>query len=168
MLRNTMGKIALFSVAACLLSGSRVQAEESLFLTGQGARIADVSLQASGTLVGQVVDAQGQAVANASVSIHRDGVEIAEAITTEQGIFSASSLQGGTYTLVVDGRETDFRVWSEGAAPPSANRAALIVADGSAVRSQLGGGGGNLGVYAALGGATFFVIKALDKSASGS
>jgi len=167
MSRILSGKIVILSLVTCVVSGGMVQAAETSFLASQGDTIADVSLQTAGTLVGQVVDAQGQAVPEASVSIYRDGVEIAVAITSDQGVFTASGLQGGIYTLVVDGRPTNFRVWSEGAAPPSANPAALIVADGSAVRSQFGGGGGNIGLYAALGGATFFVIQAVT-SASGS
>ena len=66
---------------------------------------ADVQLREGGVLVGQVVDAQGAPVADSTVSVFRDGLEVATMRTDENGNYSTTGLRGGVHQIVSTGHQ---------------------------------------------------------------
>src|SRR5687767_15218023 len=60
---------------------------------------AGVSAQEAGTLSGQVVDTLGARVAGASVTLTRDGSQVAESKSNAEGTFTFSSLTPGRYQV---------------------------------------------------------------------
>ena len=111
-------------------------------LTGQ--TLADVALDGSGHLQGQVTDTKGQSVAGAVVLIKHQNQVLAAAKTNEAGRFAIAGLTGGVYQLQTQQGNSLCRVWSDGTAPPAAHQQALVV-DGPTVLGQgcdaCGGGG---------------------------
>jgi hypothetical protein len=103
----------------------------------QSPLILDVALHDGGTLVGQVVDAQGIPQANSPVSLRSATHELAAGQTNAQGYFAFSGLNSGVYQVVTSSGAGVYRVWSQSTAPPAAQPGALIVADGSTVRGHL-------------------------------
>jgi hypothetical protein len=104
--------------------------------------VRDAALQPGGVLHGQVVDAQGKAVAHAVVRLVRAGVEnapVAVSETNAQGQFEFARLSGGVYRLETAAGGAMYRLWTPDTAPPSATRAALLVQGDSTVRGNLGG-----------------------------
>jgi hypothetical protein len=101
----------------------------------------DVALRAGGLLVGQVVDAQGQAKRRTEVSIRQGEQEIVRATTDENGVFAAQGLRGGHYQLLTSEGGCSCRLWAADTAPPAARPAALIVCGDNVVRGQYGAGG---------------------------
>jgi hypothetical protein len=98
--------------------------------------ILDVALQNNGTLVGQVLDAQGGPVARLAVSLRSATSELAAGQTNEQGYFAFSGLTSGTYQVTTPAGASVCRAWSRATAPPAARPALLMVADGSTVRGE--------------------------------
>jgi hypothetical protein len=101
--------------------------------------IADVALHDGGTLVGAVYSAEGLPQEGALVSLQTGGQEVAQAVTDQQGRFTAAGLKGGVYQIVTTEGVSTYRAWSAGTAPPAAENAALVVA-GQTARGQHGGG----------------------------
>jgi hypothetical protein len=104
---------------------------------GSSCPIGDIALGEQGTLVGQVVNPQGTAVAGASVSIRQMDREVARTTTDGSGYFAASGLRGGVYAIATAQSSTVLRLWTATTAPPSSQRAALIVDGGVQVRGQV-------------------------------
>jgi Carboxypeptidase regulatory-like domain len=96
----------------------------------------DVALRDGGVLVGQVVDQQGVAKANAPVSIVFANHEVVRTTTDNNGVFAAKGLRGGQYQLVTDDGASVCRLWAADTAPPSARPAALVVTGNGVVRGQ--------------------------------
>lgn len=93
-------------------------------------------------LVGKVVDAQGNAVVNAVVSISQQGKETVQITTGPQGDFSVAGLTGGVYRVSTESTVANYRVWTANAAPPAATEGVLLVDYNSTVtRGQCGPGG---------------------------
>ena len=106
------------------------------------ANIKDTKLAAGDTLAGKVVDAQGNAIAGTTVSIHRGGQKAAQATTNAQGEFNVAGLTGGVYQVKTQGATANYRVWTANAAPPAATNGVLLVDYQSTVtRGQCGPGG---------------------------
>lgn len=105
------------------------------------ASAADIALRDGGLFVGQVVDASGKAMTKADVSIRQAGVEVATTSTDANGVFAAKGLNGGQYTVVAGGGQVNYRLWAANTAPPTANKAALVVTGADIANGQHGNGG---------------------------
>ncbi len=97
--------------------------------------VQDVSTRA-GTFAGQVVDHQGNPIADTVVAIGQNGSNVATAKTGPDGRFQFDAMQGGVYHVQAAGRTSVCRVWSENSAPPAATDGLLVVADSDVVRGQ--------------------------------
>jgi hypothetical protein len=95
----------------------------------------DIALREGGLLVGQVIDAQGVAKANAPVSIRFANHEVVSTTTDRNGVFAAKGLRGGQYQLLTNDGASTCRLWAADTAPPSARPAALVVS-GDVIRGQ--------------------------------
>jgi hypothetical protein len=103
--------------------------------------IADVALAEGGVLSGQVVNAQGVAMPQAPVAVLAEGREIIRVAAAENGAFSIGGLKGGVYEVVTPGQHGVYRLWTAGAAPPSAGNGVMLVAGSEeVVRGQYGYG----------------------------
>ncbi len=99
--------------------------------------VRDVSLDASGALVGQLVDAQGRPLGGESVVVHQGRKQIVRTVTNGRGLFQVSNLRGGLYQISSTRGAGLFRVWQAGTAPKKATRLALIVQNHGVVRGQM-------------------------------
>jgi hypothetical protein len=126
--------------------------------------IADVKLAEDGVLRGQVVNREGTAKAGAKVTLVSSGQVVAQAVTDQQGRFAMPVAKGGVYALTDGENGAVVRVWTNAAAPPSAQAGILLVSDGALVRANLGDGGlmPILGLAAIAGVVVAVVIAATD------
>jgi len=106
------------------------------FATTPAATSNDVALRNGGVLVGQVLDQQGVAKANTVVSVQYANHEIVRTTTDANGVFAAKGLRGGEYQLLTQDGSSSCRLWAAETAPPSAQKAALVVTGGDVVRGQ--------------------------------
>jgi hypothetical protein len=100
------------------------------------ARNYDVALRQGGVLVGQVVNQQGVAQANADVSIRYANHEVVRTTTDDNGVFAAKGMRGGQYQLMTEDGMSTCRLWAADTAPPSARPAALLVSGRNVARGQ--------------------------------
>lgn len=132
-MKMRMGQIIAVGAACCaLLAPQMVQAEG-------GSVIGDIQLGRGGTLSGQVVNRQGQPVAQREVTLVQGEHMVARATTDERGNFAVSGLQSGVYGIQSNGRTSVHRLWTAQTAPPAAHRGVMIVSGAPAVRGQIGG-----------------------------
>lgn len=106
--------------------------------SAEGPAILDVGLGDGGKLAGQVLNAQGEPLAETMVTVRCSGVDVASAITDAGGSFSARGLTGGVYEVNAAGGSGMFRLWTANASPPSAQSRVLIVAGQQVSRGQGG------------------------------
>ncbi len=102
---------------------------------GEGGAVTDVALGDGGVLVGQVLNAQGAAVAGAPVLIRSAGHDVLQVTADSNGHFSASGLKGGVFEVAAGEHRGVYRLWAPRTAPPAANRGIMAVS-GDAVRAQ--------------------------------
>jgi len=100
-------------------------------------RIADVTLDARGSLLGVVVNVEGVPVSEAAVTLRRCDVEVGRTVTDGLGRFAIEGLRGGTHQLATGRYATLVRTWSPGTAPPHAKSLALLVVGDDVVRGQV-------------------------------
>jgi hypothetical protein len=98
--------------------------------------ICDLMLHQGGTMVGQVVDSQGAALAKVPVALRGVAGELASSQTNAKGYFAFSGMKGGVYEVATPAGSGVYRVWSPGGAPPAAQPGALIVAGSETLRGQ--------------------------------
>jgi len=98
--------------------------------------VVDVALSAGGVLRGQITDAQGNPVVQATVSLRGPGGETAATVSDRSGFFQFAGLRGGTYRIVAGEASGLYRLWAPRTAPPSAQAAALVVAGNQQVLGQ--------------------------------
>ena len=98
----------------------------------------DIVLAEKGVLVGRVVNAQGQPMPMAPVSLRTGGKEIARPHTDQDGRFKVSSLKGGIYEVVSPGHQRVYRFWAPRTAPPAAQHGITLVSHGDVIRGQYG------------------------------
>ncbi len=108
----------------------------------------DVALGDGGVLVGQIVDAQGAAVAMATVTLADHQQEIARVRSDEEGKFSVPSLRGGVYRISSRGQDAMYRLWAPNTAPPAAQQGVTLVVGDDVVRGQYGNSPGPFGSMA--------------------
>jgi hypothetical protein len=107
---------------------------------GQLALSADVALADGGVLTGQVVDAQGVALANAPVAVLSQGREVVRVAANADGAFAIGGLKGGVYEVAAPGHRGVYRMWAPRTAPPAARHGLMLVSGGDLVRGQYGYG----------------------------
>ncbi len=98
--------------------------------------VIDVALQEGGLLLGQVVNPQGAPLSKTAVLLQENGREIAVNQTNKQGYFAGRGLRGRVYQIVAAEAHGTFRTWKPGAAPPTSQHGALLVAGKQTVRGQ--------------------------------
>ncbi len=99
----------------------------------------DVALGAGGVLSGRIVDAQGQPLDGAVVSLKQGSRDVARTVADAQGRFVFRGLKGGAYVIEAGQSRGAYRLWAPQTAPPKAQQQALLVAGGPVVRGQFGG-----------------------------
>jgi hypothetical protein len=102
------------------------------------ANIADVTLHKGGIAAGQVVDSQGNTVANLPVSIRHEGKTIVVVKTRKDGTWVAKGLRGGLHQVAVGRDQQVIRLWSPNTAPPTARKLSTLVVSGKVIRGQDG------------------------------
>lgn len=101
-------------------------------------KIVDVALQQDGSLRGQVVDAQGQAVAKSTVALVQHGKLLRAVEADAEGRYGFKGMDGGVYQLITDKGQSVCRVWTANTAPPAAGKQVLVVNDGTVLRGKSG------------------------------
>jgi len=96
----------------------------------------DVALHQGGVLVGQMLDAQGAAIAGVAVSVRSAGKVVARAETNQAGKFQVAGLKGGVHQVVAAGHQDICRLWAPQTAPPAAQHGLLLVSSEDLVRGQ--------------------------------
>jgi hypothetical protein len=97
--------------------------------------VIDVAMADGGVLHGQVVDLRGGNATGVPVSVRSQDKEIAQTTTAKDGRFSVQGLRGGVYQVAAGEGQGVYRVWTAKAAPPSAQKNAIVYTQG-----VLGGG----------------------------
>ncbi len=119
--------------------------------------VADVALDGSGALRGQLVNPQGVAIAGQDLFILLKGQQVAKTQTNTRGEFQFADLKGGVYVISDGSSAVAARVWTNRMAPPSAKQGVLIVSQEQTTRAQFGphhnwgfGGMGNMNLGALM------------------
>ncbi len=158
-MKRLMGQMFAASAACCALMLSNTILAEAPASGAQQSRsiIGDIQLGQDGTLRGQVVNRQGQPVANREVTLLQGEGTVARATTDERGNFSVAGLRSGVYGIQSAGQTSVHRLWSANVAPPSAHTGVMLVSGPQAVRGQAAGlsGLGAVGAGAAAVGGYF-------------
>ena len=103
--------------------------------------VKDVAMGNGNTLSGQLVNGQGQRLANAPVTIQNNARQIVQTVTDSEGRFQATNLRGGVYQVAAGSTTGVYRLWTATTAPPSATEGLLLVDSQSTVRGQCASGG---------------------------
>jgi len=120
------------------LPEAAVAGQEADIQQGSQVPARDVALQDGGTLVGQVVDGQGNPLAGARVTVRQMDREVAVTAADAQGQFAVRGLRGGQYQIVAGGSAAAYRLWAPNTSPPAAQPRAILVAGPTQVRGQYG------------------------------
>ena len=142
--------VGLATVGLVLPNPSVLQGAEKQVTGKASATIVDVSLVDGGVLQGQVISAQGQALANAPVVIHQGKTELANTSTDKDGKFALQGLKGGVYVVSTKGAAGVVRAWTPRTAPPSSVQGVLLVPETATARAQDDGEGTNWGLGALI------------------
>jgi hypothetical protein len=126
------------------LAAPRLPSQVPSTRPGFAPTIGDVALRPDGVFEGRVIcpedDSAEAAVAGLPVSLFRGSRRVAAATTDAHGRFALRSLSGGLYRVVVHtpGEPTGrlYRLWTRAAAPPHADRVAVIPIGDGTVRGQ--------------------------------
>ena len=116
-------------VAACLAVLGFCIPQVALAETVQinpAAAMADVQLHEGGVLLGQVVTPENAPTVNVQVSLRSGDRELAVTMTDHEGRFEFRGLNDGVYQIVTANGQGTYRVWSQAAAPPSAQLGATV------------------------------------------
>ena len=172
-----MISLRLLRTSAVALSGVGLLAPQSLLaaqitspaeVQAASPAVLDIALAEGGVMRGQVVDEQGQGVAEAPISVIYEGKQVAKTVSDAQGRFAVSGLRGGQHVVVSDDHAGLCRVWSAQTAPPSANDRVLIVKGNQTVRGQGLGGRAGLIMIGVLGGIVAGGLISQEHGRSGS
>ncbi|MGI9427658.1 MAG: carboxypeptidase-like regulatory domain-containing protein [Bythopirellula sp.] len=117
------------------LASSPVALPRGLAAESTSTQVADIALQRSGVLQGQVVNAAGTGEANVVVKLTR-GRDTWQVNTDTRGWFRLTELRGGAYQFQVGGQDQLIRAWAPGTAPPNANPGILVTPSTDIVRGQ--------------------------------
>ena len=178
---KSLSRMMLWMAALGLLFPrlSPVMADETQPATGKRhaaqASVVDVKLDDNGMLRGQLVNRDGTTKAKRTVMLIAAGHAVAEGVTDHNGHFAIPLAKGGVYTITDGEAGAVLRVWTNAAAPPSAQGGILLVSDSTLARGNIGEGYvelaehpwlTGLGLLAIGGAVTAVVIAADDDDAS--
>ncbi|HEY6562850.1 MAG TPA: carboxypeptidase-like regulatory domain-containing protein, partial [Pirellulaceae bacterium] len=107
---NRVSKMAAF--AACLGMIMSAWPSRAAGVDHDAAAIRDISLDAQGALLGQVINGQGVAQAGIDVRIDQGTVNLVETKTNEEGRFAVGSLRGGVYQFTAGRQQQVIRLWT--------------------------------------------------------
>ena len=137
MLQRKLLLRAVAATLAALMCVPAVAAESAIakLNSNQKTRTAiDLRLGSEGSIIGKIVNRQGQPVSSANVKLaSKRGAATLKAGTN--GLFAAKGLQAGEYVVQVNDQSYAVRMWTADTAPPKTAMAALFVV-GDAVRGQ--------------------------------
>jgi hypothetical protein len=102
----------------------------------EAAAVVDVRLDERGSVRGILIDAAGQPLATRSVVLQQTGAAVCSTETDAAGGFAFRGLAGGVYRLIVGDQTVTCRVWTHGAAPPTATDQLTVVAGPPLIRGQ--------------------------------
>ena len=101
----------------------------------------DVALMNGGSLVGQLVDAEGVPKVGADVKLVLEQRPVGVAQTNARGEFAFRGVRGGVYQLSSASGTDTYRLWAPGTAPKGTPDRALMTAGDAVVRGQYYGNG---------------------------
>ena len=110
--------------------------QEASSATPAAIPVLDIALGPGQTLCGTVVDPAGVPVAGAPVVLLNGARRTASTETGSDGRFGFASVRGGVYVVETTGSVRICRAWAPNTAPPAANPALLMVANGPLVRGR--------------------------------
>ncbi len=129
----------MLSAQLAQAAGSQASPPAAAPTAAAQSRIQDVALQVGGVFTGTVVDEQGVARAAVPVVISHQGKVAARTETDAAGQFSVQGLNGGLYEVQTPVGSGAYRLWAPRTAPPAAQKVAMVMPNGTVVRSQMGG-----------------------------
>ena len=97
--------------------------------------IQDVMLHEGGSLIGQVLNTQGAALASTHVKLRQADKVVATTVSDANGYFRFAGVEGGMYTIESRQGMGMYRLWAPNTAPPIARPAATLI-EGSQVAAQ--------------------------------
>jgi hypothetical protein len=132
--------INLPTVQPLIAADNLVVAEQSA-ATSAPRPIMDLKLDAEGQMHGRVTDASSAAVGDAQVIVYRGLQPVAQTVADESGRFTVPNLASGVYhfecrTAADELGQADYRLWTQGAAPPAAVDNAQLRSQPMIVRGQ--------------------------------
>jgi hypothetical protein len=133
---------ATLALACMLLSGPTMHAQQPDLANSAAGRgtprslITDIALQPGSMLRGYLIHAAGQALANRSVEVFRDGQRVQSVYTGPEGQFIAGPLRGGVYRVSAAEISGVVRLWAPYTAPPGA-KPQLWIVSGPVSRAQM-------------------------------
>jgi hypothetical protein len=92
--------------------------------------VVDVALSDGGVLHGQLIDLRGGNAAGVPVSVKAQNKEVLRTITLKDGHFAVPGLHGGVYQVAAAQGQGVYRLWTAKAAPPSAQKNAIVFTQG--------------------------------------
>jgi len=96
--------------------------------------IADVAMADGGILHGQVVDLQGSGAAGVPVGVKTQNKPLVRTVSGPEGRFEVKDLRGGVYQVAAGDGQGVYRLWAAKAAPPSAQKNAIVYTQNAAPR----------------------------------
>ena len=104
-----------------------VFAESAPETANAAAAVRDISLDGNNRLVGQVLNAEGQAIANTEVTVSSADQSTIKTSTDTEGYFQVDGLKGGLYQVNCLQQSRVYRLWTARTAPPAASSGLLMV-----------------------------------------
>jgi hypothetical protein len=92
--------------------------------------VVDVAMSDGGVLHGQLIDLRGADAAGVPVSVKAQNKEVVRTLTAKDGHFAVPGLRGGVYQVAAAQGQGVYRLWTAKAAPPSAQKNAIVFTQG--------------------------------------
>jgi hypothetical protein len=125
-----LGVLAPTSVVGAAEPGRVVAARK------RGPAVVDAVLTDAHGLQGRVYNAQGKPLTGIDVFVVAPNGEHVRTRTNELGDFEVNGLKGGVYQLAAGHGSQMVRAWTEGTAPPAAEKQVLLVSDPRVLAAQ--------------------------------
>jgi hypothetical protein len=103
--------------------------------------VIDVAMADGGVLHGQVVDLQGRDATGLPVSVRAQNQQVLRTTTAKDGHFTVQGLRGGVYQVATGEGQGVYRLWTAKAAPPSAQKNAIVFTQATGPAAGAAGGG---------------------------
>jgi len=92
--------------------------------------VVDIAMANGGVLHGQLIDLRGGNAVGLPVSVKAQNKEIVRTTTVKDGRFTVQGLRGGVYQVAAGQGQGVYRLWTAKAAPPSAQKNAIVFTQG--------------------------------------